>query len=76
MDEAAALLAQLGIVDVAYRRTRDLAYGQQRLIEIALALALKPRVLLLDEPAAGVPTARAANCSRPSRNCRAMSPSC
>jgi branched-chain amino acid transport system ATP-binding protein len=34
---------------------RTLAYGEQRLLEIALALALKPRVLLLDEPAAGVP---------------------
>ena len=36
--------------------TRNLAYGKQRLIEIALALAAKPKVLLLDEPAAGVPT--------------------
>ena len=38
-----------------YRPTRELAYGQQRLLEIALALATKPKVLLLDEPAAGVP---------------------
>jgi branched-chain amino acid transport system ATP-binding protein len=37
------------------RLVRTLAYGEQRLLEIALALALKPRVLLLDEPAAGVP---------------------
>ena len=36
--------------------TRNLAYGRQRLIEIALALAQHPKVLLLDEPAAGVPT--------------------
>ena len=37
------------------RPTRELAYGQQRLLEIALALATRPKVLLLDEPAAGVP---------------------
>jgi branched-chain amino acid transport system ATP-binding protein len=36
-------------------RTRELAFGQQRLLEIALALATSPKVLLLDEPAAGVP---------------------
>ena len=35
--------------------TRKLPYGKQRLLEIALALATRPRVLLLDEPAAGVP---------------------
>ncbi len=56
VDEAAELLTQLGLVDLAYRRTRDLAYGKQRLIEIALALAARPSLLLLDEPAAGVPT--------------------
>ena len=37
------------------RPTRTLPYGQQRLLEIALALATRPKVLLLDEPAAGVP---------------------
>ena len=37
------------------RLTRELAYGQQRLLEISLALAARPKVLLLDEPAAGVP---------------------
>ena len=54
--EAAQLIERLKLTDVAARRTRDLAYGKQRLIEIALALAAEPRVLLLDEPAAGVPT--------------------
>jgi ABC-type branched-subunit amino acid transport system ATPase component len=56
VDEAAALLDRLRLIDVAYEPTRSLPYGRQRLIEIALALALQPRVLLLDEPAAGVPT--------------------
>ena len=56
IDEAAALLAQLRLLDVAHHQTKSLAYGKQRLIEIALALAMKPKVLLLDEPAAGVPT--------------------
>jgi ABC-type branched-subunit amino acid transport system ATPase component len=56
VDEAAELLATLHLLDVAHKQTRSLAYGRQRMIEIALALAAKPQVLLLDEPAAGVPT--------------------
>jgi ABC-type branched-subunit amino acid transport system ATPase component len=56
VDEAAELLRTLKLLDVAHEPTRNLAYGKQRLIEIALALAAKPSVLLLDEPAAGVPT--------------------
>jgi branched-chain amino acid transport system ATP-binding protein len=55
MDEAHALLAKLGIAHLAGHRVSEIAYGQQRLLELALALALKPKVLLLDEPAAGVP---------------------
>ena len=57
IDDAAALLVRLRLLDVAHVQTRDLAYGKQRLVEIALALAARPSVLLLDEPAAGVPTA-------------------
>ena len=56
IEEAADLLRTLKLLDVAHEQTRNLAYGKQRLIEIALALAAKPSVLLLDEPAAGVPT--------------------
>ena len=55
VDAAAELLLQLRLLDVAHSLTRNLAYGKQRLVEIALALAVRPRVLLLDEPAAGVP---------------------
>ena len=55
IDEAYDILATLGLAPVCHRLTRELAYGQQRLVEIALALATKPKVLLLDEPAAGVP---------------------
>jgi ABC-type branched-subunit amino acid transport system ATPase component len=53
--EARALLGQLGLGDHAGWPTERLAYGEQRLVEMALALALRPRVLLLDEPMAGVP---------------------
>ena len=55
VDEAYGILASLMLGKDCYRLTRELAYGQQRLLEIALALATRPRVLLLDEPAAGVP---------------------
>lgn len=55
MDEASVLLATLGLRDLMHRKVSEIAYGQQRLLEIAMALALKPKVLLLDEPAAGVP---------------------
>lgn len=60
MDEAADLLAQMRLAQVAGQRTDTLPYGQQRILEVVLALALKPRVLLLDEPAAGMGTADAA----------------
>jgi branched-chain amino acid transport system ATP-binding protein len=53
--EVEDLLQRFGLEDVMDLPTRGLAYGRQRLLEIALALAAKPKVLLLDEPAAGVP---------------------
>jgi branched-chain amino acid transport system ATP-binding protein len=55
VDEAASILQSLNLQKGLHRLTRELAYGEQRLLEIALALATRPRVLLLDEPAAGVP---------------------
>jgi branched-chain amino acid transport system ATP-binding protein len=55
VEEAHAILVSLGLGAVCHRPTRLLAYGQQRLLELALALATRPKVLLLDEPAAGVP---------------------
>jgi branched-chain amino acid transport system ATP-binding protein len=55
-DEAMALLESLDLAGDAAARVLDLPYGKQRLVEIAIALGLKPRVLLLDEPAAGVPS--------------------
>lgn len=55
IDEAYALLEQLNLAQDCLVETHTLAYGKQRLLEMALALASKPKVLLLDEPAAGVP---------------------
>jgi len=57
VDEIGELLERFRLVDVMQERTAILPYGKQRLLEIALAFACRPRVLLLDEPAAGVPDA-------------------
>jgi len=59
-EEAHGILASLNLKDLLNRQAKELAYGQQRLVEIALALATRPRVLLLDEPAAGVPRTESA----------------
>jgi branched-chain amino acid transport system ATP-binding protein len=57
LDEAFALLEALGLATVAIQPVRTLPYGHQRIVEIAIALAARPSILLLDEPAAGVPAA-------------------
>jgi len=56
-DEAEGIAQQAGLGACADKPASELSYGQQRLLEIAIALALKPKVLLLDEPAAGLPAA-------------------
>ena len=53
--EIVELLDRFGLLADMDRPTRTLAYGKRRLLEIALALACRPKALLLDEPAAGVP---------------------
>ena len=55
VDRASELLEQFHLADVAEQPVKHLAYGKRRLLEIAIALACEPRVLLLDEPVAGVP---------------------
>jgi branched-chain amino acid transport system ATP-binding protein len=59
-DEAMALIGSLRLGADANALTRNLPYGKQRLVEIALALATRPRILLLDEPAAGIPAGESA----------------
>ena len=57
IDEAMRLLEMLKLTAEAGRRVSELPYGRQRLVEIAISIGLRPQVLLLDEPAAGVPSA-------------------
>jgi branched-chain amino acid transport system ATP-binding protein len=50
-----SVLDRLGLADDAFRPVGELSYGTQRLVEIAIALGMQPEILLMDEPAAGVP---------------------
>ncbi len=74
--EAAALLAQLHLSDSLRKKVSVLAHGKRRLLEIAIALASRPRVLLLDEPMAGVPAPNRARSSRPWQHSRPTLPCC
>jgi ABC-type branched-subunit amino acid transport system ATPase component len=56
IEESMELLGRLKLADDAHRTIPELPYGRQRLVELAITLGLKPEVLLLDEPAAGVPS--------------------
>ena len=63
-DEARAVLARVGLDHLAVRRLSEVSYGEKRRVEIAMALAQKPRVLLLDEPFAGLSREERAALSR------------
>ena len=69
--EIVEIAQRFRLADVLDERTSNLPYGKQRLLEIAVAFACRPRVLLLDEPAAGVPEAERTSCSTRSPPSRA-----
>jgi branched-chain amino acid transport system ATP-binding protein len=56
LEEAMLVLQSLGLAADAKQPLRAMPYGKQRLVEIAIALGMRPKVLLLDEPAAGIPS--------------------
>ena len=56
LERTEALLERMQLQADMHRKVTEIAYGHQRLVEIAIALALEPKVLLLDEPAAGIPS--------------------
>jgi branched-chain amino acid transport system ATP-binding protein len=59
VDQADQLIEAVGLYEKRYEPLHMLSYGEQRLVELMLAYAAKPTVVLLDEPSAGLPTAEA-----------------
>jgi len=57
MSKVTSLLEDLNLIDLANNTVKELSYGEQRLLEIAVALASNPKILLLDEPTAGLSSA-------------------
>src|SRR5262249_29848421 len=55
IERAEGIMERLHLAGSRHRRVAEIPYGAQRLLEIAIALSLEPKVLLLDEPAAGIP---------------------
>jgi branched-chain amino acid transport system ATP-binding protein len=64
LDEAAAVAERVGLKDVMQRRVSELSHGQQRQLELGMALAGRPRLLMLDEPAAGLSPGERASLTR------------
>jgi ABC-type branched-subunit amino acid transport system ATPase component len=57
LERAEKVIERLGLTEDIHRRVSEIAYGRQRVLEFAIGLSLEPKVLLLDEPTAGVPSA-------------------
>jgi branched-chain amino acid transport system ATP-binding protein len=64
LERAEQVIAQLRLADDRHRKISEIAYGRQRLVEIAIALSLEPKVLVLDEPGREFPAIRRSGCSR------------
>jgi hypothetical protein len=71
IQEASALLAEFGMATKAQAQARDLAQGERKLLDVAVAYALRPKLLFLDEPTSGVSTRQGRSWTRCPRWCAA-----